>query len=151
MRIVLFAAFQAVLTVAAWGQSPDGRRLFRASVRAAMAPMEMEASTRPRYCPASLRRMMKASRSSSVKAFREKACRPLSNCLRRTCARWSPICEPYSSGVVVAAEFPSGSGCGLPTVQDWKERARSHGRELQLRTDDQRIHLLRKSGNSTAV
>ena len=83
-----------------------------------------------------------------MKAFREKACRPLSSCPRRTCPRAGRLYrEPCSSAVAGRRGLPVRQRVRLVDGSELEGMALGRtGRELQLRTDDQRIHLLRTSG-----
>ena len=145
MRFLLFAAFNAISTVA-WAQSPDGRMTFQSLCSGCHGTDGNGGEHAPSILPSLAAKNDEELHASFAKAFREKACRRSSKCPMRTSPRSSLICGRSSGVLAAAAERPSDKG---PTY-GWSElegfALGRTGRELQLRTDDQRIHLLRKAG-----
>ncbi|HYI96145.1 MAG TPA: c-type cytochrome, partial [Bryobacteraceae bacterium] len=146
MRILLFAAFSSVLTIA-WGQSPGGRATFQSlcsgchgvdgnggehapSILPSLAANNDEGITRiirdgvPRKGMPAFKQLPETDLSTLVAYVRTLQRRPGGR-------RGAPVRQR-----VRLTDGSELEGIALGRT----------GRELQLRTDDQRIHLLRRSG-----
>jgi alcohol dehydrogenase (cytochrome c) len=146
MRILLFAAFHAVLTMA-WGQSPEGRMTFQSLCSGCHGTDGNGGEHAPSILPS----LATKNDEGITLIVRE-------GVQRKGMPAFKQLPETDLRGLVAymrTLQQRRGGRRGIPVRQRVRLADGSElegialgrtGRELQLRTDDQRIHLLRKSG-----